>query len=246
MADMRAPPSPTAMLIGTAIVAGLSGYMIGIASSLGFFPIPFMPKAPKERGIAYYDDEEESEEENIDASILDHAPNWGNGFEADKRDGLRVMERSAPKKIEKKKIEKKKIEKKKIEKKKTEAGPVDNEEECKMVLVVRTDLGMTKGKIAAQCSHATLACYKTISRKDPNSSILRRWEREGQAKVALQVKSEDELDTLQAKALSMGVVAEQIADAGRTQIASGSHTVLGIGPAPKSVIDQITGNLKLL
>ncbi|APA11610.1 hypothetical protein SS1G_05058 [Sclerotinia sclerotiorum 1980 UF-70] len=232
MADMRAPPSPTAMLIGTAIIAGLSGYMIGIASSLGFFPIPFMPKAPKARGIANYDDEEESAEEDIDASILDHAPNWGNGFEADKRDGLRVMERSGPKKVDKKK--------------KIEAKPVDDKEECKMVLVVRTDLGMTKGKIAAQCSHATLACYKTMTRKDPNSSILRRWEREGQAKVALQVKSEDELDTLQAQALSLGVVAEQIADAGRTQIASGSHTVLGIGPAPKSVIDQITGTLKLL
>ncbi|KAF7861451.1 hypothetical protein EAF04_008016 [Stromatinia cepivora] len=231
MADMRVPPTPTAMLIGTAIIAGLSGYMIGIASSLGFFPIPFMPKAPKERGIANYDDEEESEEEDIDASILDHAPNWGNGFEADKRDGLRVMERSAPKKNEKKR---------------SEGGLVDNGEECKLVLVVRMDLGMTKGKIAAQCSHATLACYQTISRRDPNSPILRRWEREGQAKVALQVKSEDELDTLQAKALSLGVVAEQIVDAGRTQIASGTHTVLGIGPAPKSVIDQITGKLKLL
>ncbi|KAI9647926.1 hypothetical protein NHQ30_004315 [Ciborinia camelliae] len=231
MSDMRAPPSPTAMLIATAIIAGISGYMIGIASSLGFFPIPFMPQQARERGIANYDDEEESEEEDIDASILDHAPNWANGLEADKRDGLRVMERNAAKKNEKKK---------------SAVGLVDNGEECKLVLVVRTDLGMTKGKIAAQCSHATLACYKTISRKDPNSPILRRWEREGQAKVALQVKSEDELDILQAKAISLGVVAEQIADAGRTQIASGSHTVLGIGPAPKSVIDQITGKLKLL
>ncbi|KAF7920853.1 uncharacterized protein EAE98_008882 [Botrytis deweyae] len=237
MADMRAPPTPTAMLIGTAIIAGLSGYMIGIASSLGFFPIPFMPRAPKERGIAHYDDEEESEEEDIDASILDHAPNWSNGLEADKRDGLRVTQNDTAKKSEKKNKEKKE---------KSEGGPVDTGEECKLVLVVRTDLGMTKGKIAAQCSHATLACYKTISRQPANALILRRWEREGQAKVALQVKSEDELQILQAQAISLGVVAEQIADAGRTQIASGSHTVLGIGPAPKSVIDQITGKLKLL
>ncbi|TEY84250.1 hypothetical protein BOTCAL_0018g00270 [Botryotinia calthae] len=233
MADMRAPPTPTAMLIGTAIIAGLSGYMIGIASSLGFFPIPFMPRAPKERGIANYDDEEESEEEDIDASMLDHAPNWSNGLEADKRDGLRATQNNTAKKSEKKK-------------EKSEGGLVDTGEECKLVLVVRTDLGMTKGKIAAQCSHATLACYKTISRQPVNSLILRRWEREGQAKVALQVKSEDELQILQAQAISLGVVAEQIADAGRTQIASGSHTVLGIGPAPKSVIDQITGKLKLL
>ncbi len=65
-------------------------------------------------------------------------------------------------------------------------------------------------------------------------------------KVALQVKSEDELDVLQATAISLGLVAEVIADAGRTQIASGSHTVLGVGPGPKSVIDKVTGHLKLL
>jgi PTH2 family peptidyl-tRNA hydrolase len=60
------------------------------------------------------------------------------------------------------------------------------------------------------------------------------------------VKSEDELAMLHATAISLGLVAEVIADAGRTQIASGSHTVLGIGPAPKSVIDKVTGTLKLL
>jgi PTH2 family peptidyl-tRNA hydrolase len=76
--------------------------------------------------------------------------------------------------------------------------------------------------------------------------MLRRWERTGQAKVALQVKGEDELEVLQATAISLGLIAEVIADAGRTQIASGSHTVLGIGPAPKSIIDQVTGKLKLL
>jgi peptidyl-tRNA hydrolase, PTH2 family len=101
------------------------------------------------------------------------------------------------------------------------------------------------GKIAAQCSHATLACYKALQRQSP-SPLLRRWERHGQAKVALQVKSEDELLELQAKAMSLGIVAEVIADAGRTQIAAGSHTVLGIGPAPKSVVDLVTGHLKLL
>jgi PTH2 family peptidyl-tRNA hydrolase len=105
---------------------------------------------------------------------------------------------------------------------------------------------MNEGKIAAQCGHATLACYKSTLRNDPKSSLLRRWERAGQAKVALQVKTEEEMMILQATAISLGLVAEIIADAGRTQIASGSHTVLGIGPAPKSVIDGVTGHLKLL
>jgi PTH2 family peptidyl-tRNA hydrolase len=112
------------MLIGTAIIAGISGYMIGIASSLGFFPIPFAPKAPKARGISNYDNEEESEEEDIDESILDHAPNWANGLEADKRDGLRATE---------------------AKKEPVKTPWEDSTEECKLVLVVRTDLGMTKG-----------------------------------------------------------------------------------------------------
>ncbi|KAF7192571.1 putative peptidyl-tRNA hydrolase 2 [Pseudocercospora fuligena] len=118
-----------------------------------------------------------------------------------------------------------------------------NTEECKLVLVVRSDLGMTK---AAQCGHATLACYKTFLQADPNHKILKQWESLGQAKVALKVDSEDEMLMLQAQAVSLGLCAKLIHDAGRTQIASGSATVLGIGPAPKSKIDQVTGHLKLL
>ncbi|KAK4548005.1 hypothetical protein LTR36_010725 [Oleoguttula mirabilis] len=121
-----------------------------------------------------------------------------------------------------------------------------NSEECKLVLVVRTDLGMGKGKIAAQCSHATLACYKTLVRADPSHPILRRWEALGQAKVALKVDSEDDMLMLQAQAVSLGLCAQVIHDAGRTQIASGSATVLGIGPAPRSKIDEVTAHLKLL
>lgn len=102
------------------------------------------------------------------------------------------------------------------------------------------------GKIAAQASHATLACYKAMKRNPAAAKLLERWERMGQAKVALQVKSEDELETLQAQAMSLGLCAQIIHDAGRTQIASGSATVLGVGPAPKSIVDQVTGGLKLL
>ena len=76
--------------------------------------------------------------------------------------------------------------------------------------------------------------------------MLRRWEKWGQAKVTVQVKNEEDLLILQAQAMSLGLCAKIIHDAGRTQIASGSATVLGIGPGPKSVVDQVTGHLKLL
>lgn len=116
-------------------------------------------------------------------------------------------------------------------------------EECKMVLVVRNDLKMGKGKVAAQCAHAAVACYKSIARTNPE--ILQRWETLGQAKVTLKCNSEEEMNLLQGIAKSLNITARIIHDAGRTQIAAGSATVLGVGPAPKSAIDQVTGELAL-
>lgn len=137
-------------------------------------------------------------------------------------------------------------------------------EELKLVLVVRSDLGMTKGKIAAQCSHATLACYKSLQRNNP--ALIQAWESRGQAKIALKAENEDELLLMEAQAKSLGVCARSIQDAcvvfplrkdlysvtvtenhafsGRTQIAAGSRTVLGVGPAPISIVNKVTGHLK--
>ena len=102
------------------------------------------------------------------------------------------------------------------------------------------------GKIAAQASHATLANYVHLLHHQPDSPLLGRWERLGQAKIAVQVGGEEQLEELQARAMSLGLCARVIRDAGRTQIQAGSTTVLGVGPGPKSVVDQVTGGLKLL
>ncbi|KAI0831577.1 PTH2-domain-containing protein [Hypoxylon sp. FL0890] len=249
MADK--PPTifltPTTVLLSTSIVAFLSGFMFGMYSIRGYF---FISPSLASQARANIDDPVESDESDIDEddTILDHAPNWANGDDADLRDGLKTP-KSKKKKSAKKTEEK--VEAATASPQQLIAeGPAN--EECKLVLVVRTDLGMTKGKIAAQCSHATLACYKTLTRaasRDPSSPearLLQRWERRGQAKIAVQVKSEDELLELMAKARSLGITAEVIQDAGRTQIDPGSLTVLGVGPAPKSLVDRVTGGLKLL
>ncbi|KAJ9086635.1 hypothetical protein DSO57_1001917 [Entomophthora muscae] len=117
------------------------------------------------------------------------------------------------------------------------------DESCKLVLVIRTDLGMTKGKVAAQCCHATLACYKAAARSQ--AQYLDKWEYEGQAKITLKCNSEEEMLELQEKARAAGLIGRSIQDAGRTQIAAGSRTVLGIGPGPISLINEVTGHLKL-
>jgi PTH2 family peptidyl-tRNA hydrolase len=114
----------------------------------------------------------------------------------------------------------------------------------KMILCVNMSLKMEKGKIAAQCGHATLACYRKSLRMCPSS--VKWWESFGQAKIALKIEGEKEMQELQAKAQALGLVTYIVEDAGRTQIAAGSRTVLGIGPAPVKVIDSIASHLKLL
>ncbi|KAJ3894029.1 peptidyl-tRNA hydrolase, partial [Lentinula edodes] len=123
-------------------------------------------------------------------------------------------------------------------------------EPCKMVLIVRTDLKMTVGKISAQ--HATLACYKALTKKNPK--LVRHWERTGQvqtlistlAKIALKGTSEEQLLELEAIAKSLNLCARSIIDAGRTQVEPGTRTVLAIGPAPVPLINEVTGSLRLL
>lgn len=113
----------TGIILSTAFTALLTGYVFGVWTIRGYL---ISPDLVEERRRALHDPEE-SEESDVDEddSLLDHAPNWANGPDADRRQGLKVEEKKAEKKEE----------------------PVvqDNGEECKLVLVVRTDLGMTKG-----------------------------------------------------------------------------------------------------
>ncbi|KAA8499097.1 Peptidyl-tRNA hydrolase 2, mitochondrial [Porphyridium purpureum] len=115
---------------------------------------------------------------------------------------------------------------------------------CKMVFCVRTDLKMGRGKIAAQVGHATLGAYQIALRHAPQYCTA--WERGAQPKIALQINSESEAIEMQRKAHRAGLVAYDVLDAGKTQIAAGSLTVVAIGPGPAHLIDQITGKLKLL
>ncbi|XP_061461394.1 peptidyl-tRNA hydrolase 2, mitochondrial isoform X2 [Rhineura floridana] len=115
--------------------------------------------------------------------------------------------------------------------------------EFKMVIVVRNDLKMQKGKVAAQCSHAAVSAYKQIQRRNPE--LLKQWEYCGQPKVVLKAPDEETLLQLLGEAKALGLTVSLIQDAGRTQIAPGSRTVLGIGPGPAEVVDKVSGHLKL-
>ncbi|XP_018547141.1 peptidyl-tRNA hydrolase 2, mitochondrial isoform X1 [Lates calcarifer] len=124
-----------------------------------------------------------------------------------------------------------------------EASVLGEGGEFKMVLVVRNDLKMGKGKVAAQCSHAAVSAYKQVQRRNPE--LLKQWEYCGQPKVVVKAPDEDTLIDLLSHAKEVGLPVSLIQDAGRTQIAPGSRTVLGIGPGPADLIDSVTGDLKL-
>lgn len=113
----------------------------------------------------------------------------------------------------------------------------------KMIFLVRTDLGMGKGKIAAQVAHAAVELYKKAEHKCPEK--LRAWEDEGAKKVVLKVGSEAELLEY-FKKYANDFCSTIIRDAGRTQIAPGTITVAGFGPDEDEKIDRAFGHLKLL
>ncbi len=111
----------------------------------------------------------------------------------------------------------------------------------KQVLIVRTDLKMGKGKIAAQCSHASVEAADKSS-----ASKKQTWKQEGMKKVVLKADSLEKLKALKKKAESLNIKTALIVDAGHTQIKSGTITVLGLGPDDDEKIDKVTKGLKLL
>jgi peptidyl-tRNA hydrolase, PTH2 family len=113
----------------------------------------------------------------------------------------------------------------------------------KQAIVVRGDLDMGKGKIAAQVSHASLSAFRKSELADKFTA--RKWEAEGQKKVVLKVGSESELLALYEQ-MKREIPCALIRDAGHTQVEPGTATCFGAGPAEESKIDKFTKELKLL
>ncbi|MBS7655023.1 peptidyl-tRNA hydrolase Pth2 [Candidatus Bathyarchaeota archaeon] len=116
--------------------------------------------------------------------------------------------------------------------------------EYKQVIVVRSDLKMSKGKIAVQAAHAAVSASEKA--KEINEENWRKWLQEGQKKVVVKVKTLKELIKLKEKSEEAGLPTVLIEDRGLTELSPGTITCLGIGPALSELIDKITGDLPLL
>jgi PTH2 family peptidyl-tRNA hydrolase len=129
----------------------------------------------------------------------------------------------------------------------------------KQVIVLRRDLNMRKGKMAAQAAHASMgALLRTSTRQpdaDPSTGTVTLhldagawgWINDRFAKVVVGARDLDELLALQKAAQDAGLRECLIQDAGFTEFNGvPTYTALCIGPDEVAKIDAITGHLTLL
>jgi PTH2 family peptidyl-tRNA hydrolase len=131
----------------------------------------------------------------------------------------------------------------------------------KQVIVVRKDLNMRKGKIAAQVAHASMKVlldmmvrrrlgdsgYSEISFLLKDDSSIDRWLSQRFTKVVVGVDSKEELEEIFRNAQSSSIPCSYIIDAGLTEFGGvPTATCAAIGPFDAEVIDEVSGHLKLL
>lgn len=111
----------------------------------------------------------------------------------------------------------------------------------KQVILVRKDLNMPKGKLAAQSSHASVEAVFAA-----DEAIITQWRAEGMKKVILKVEDKEELFKYHDLAKKAKLPVALITDAGRTVLLPGTITCLAIGPEDERMIDRITGHLRMV
>lgn len=114
----------------------------------------------------------------------------------------------------------------------------------KMVLVVRGELRLTPGKAAVQVAHAAVLLDRAARARA--RTVHDRWEAEGGRKIAVLAETLSEMEALERRARAAGIPHVFVQDAGLTEVAPGTRTVLGLGPARSEELDPLTGKLPLL
>lgn len=117
--------------------------------------------------------------------------------------------------------------------------------EYKQVIVVRTDLNMSIGKLAGQVAHASISVIiNNLDKKE----IINKWFNAGkeQKKIILKIGSEEKLKNLMKKAEDSGLIYFPIYDAGLTELEPNTLTCIGFFPMKNEEIDPLTKKLTLL
>ena len=114
----------------------------------------------------------------------------------------------------------------------------------KQIIIVRKDIKMGKGKLAAQAAHAS--GWAMLEAQKNHREWFEQWLAEGFPKVVLKAQNLEELQNAYKEATEKGLPAAIIADFGLTQLEEGTVTAVAIGPAPIEKVDEIGKKYKLL
>jgi PTH2 family peptidyl-tRNA hydrolase len=117
-------------------------------------------------------------------------------------------------------------------------------EEIKQVIIVRKDIKMGTGKLAAQVGHAAVMSYLETTKV--NNKIAEEWLNTGGKKIVLKVENEESLRKLFGAFKYKKIPCALITDAGLTQLPPGTVTALGVGPWATRELNPLTSMLKLL
>ena len=111
----------------------------------------------------------------------------------------------------------------------------------KLAIVVRKDLKLPAGKMAAQAGHAAVDAVLSTKR-----SIIDDWLRDGGKKIVVWATDKSDLMRLRALAKSKKLNVTVVTDAGKTVVKPGTVTCIGIGPDKDEKLDAVTGSLKMV
>ncbi len=110
-----------------------------------------------------------------------------------------------------------------------------------LVIFMRTDLNMGRGKIAVQAGHAVAL---TMFRTDAEISEL--WLVNNQVKIVLAVNTLEELLLVEETAIRNKLPCQIVQDAGRTEVDSGTITCLAVGIESRRRLLKLTEGWKAL
>lgn len=114
----------------------------------------------------------------------------------------------------------------------------------KQCIVVRGDLQLSTGKWCAQVAHAAVSSADRARYEKP--LWYRAWLQEGQRKIVLVARGEEELRALHKRASELKLPTAMVVDMGLTEVPPDTLTCIGIGPGPEELVNKVTGNLPLL
>ncbi|MFA6446544.1 MAG: aminoacyl-tRNA hydrolase [Candidatus Paceibacterota bacterium] len=111
----------------------------------------------------------------------------------------------------------------------------------KQVIIARSDLSISRGKLASQVAHASVEAVLCSE-----SEIVIGWRSEGMPKIVLQIGDQEKLRELIQRARHASLISVLIEDDGLTEFGDKTITCGAIGPDEANKINKITGGLKLL